>query len=78
MAETSAETTSHEVDDPGISQPASNIEVLDWELSDEEETQQTAELRAGSVVGPVKVRAVYWAGNNALHVVAREPASQLI
>lgn len=78
VAETSSETTGHEVNGPGISQPASNVEVLDGEFSNEEETEQAAELGARSVVGPVKVRAVNWAGDNALHVVAREPASQLI
>ncbi len=78
VAETSAETTGHEVDDPSISQPASNVEVLDGELSNEEETQEAADLRAGSVIGPVEVRAVSGTGNNALHIVAGEPASELL
>ena len=36
VAETSAESTGHEVDDPGVGQPASHVEVLNGELSDEE------------------------------------------
>jgi hypothetical protein len=78
LTETSAKTTSHEVDNPSISQPASNIEVLDGELSNEEETQEAADLRTGCVICPVEVRTVSGTGNNALHVVAREPASQLM
>jgi hypothetical protein len=75
VTETSAETTGHEVNDPSVSQPASNVEVLDGKLSNKEKTQQAAELRAGCVVGPVEVRAVNWAGHYALHIVAGEPAS---
>lgn len=78
MAETSSESTGHEVNDPCVSQPASHIEILDGKLSNEEETKQAAELSATCVVSPVEVRAINWAGDNALHVVAREPASQLI
>ncbi len=77
VAQTSAEAAAHEVDDPGISQPASHVEVLDWELSDEEETQGATKLGARGVVGPVEVRAVNGTGDNAGHVVAGEPASQL-
>lgn len=55
VTETAAETTSHEVDDPGVSQPASHVEVLNGQLSDEEETEQAAELGTGSVVSPVEV-----------------------
>ena len=77
MAKTSAETTGHEVDDPGVGQPASYVEVLDGELSNEEKAEQAAELSACGVVGPVEVGTVDWAGHDALHVVAGEPASQL-
>lgn len=77
VAETSAESAGHEVNDPGISQPASYIEVLDRELSYEEETEQAAELSAAGIVSPVEVGAINWAGDHTLHVVAREPASQL-
>lgn len=55
LAQTSAETTGHEVDDPGVRQPASYVEVLNGELSNEEETEQAAELSTGSVIGPVEV-----------------------
>jgi hypothetical protein len=77
VSETSAETTQHEVHEPSVSQPASYIEVLDGKLSNEEETEQAAELSAASIVSPVEVRTIYWAGDHALHVVAGEPASQL-
>lgn len=55
MAETSAETAGHEVDDVRIGEPASHVEVLDRELSDKEKAEQAAELSAGGVVGPVEV-----------------------
>ena len=77
MAEASAETTGHKVDDPCVCDPASHIEILYGQLSDEEETQDATKLRASCVIGPVKVRAVDWASNNVLHVIAREPGSHL-
>ena len=77
MTETSTETAGHEVDDPHVGDPASNVEVLNWELSDEEQTKQATELGARGVVSPVEVGTVHWAGNNTLHVASREPASKL-
>jgi len=55
VAETSAESTSHEVDNPCISKPASHVEVLDWEFSNEEKAKEASELGARSVVSPVEV-----------------------
>ena len=77
MTKTSSKSTGYEVNDPGISQPASYIEVLDRKLSNEKKTEQAAELSAASVVSPVEVRAINRAGDDTLHVVAREPTSQL-
>ena len=42
VAKTSAESTGYEVNDPGISQPASNIEVLYGKLSNKKKTEQAA------------------------------------
>lgn len=54
-SQTSTETSSNEIDDPSISQPASNVEVLNGQLSDEEESKKTSNLGSSCVVGPVKV-----------------------
>lgn len=54
-SQTSAHTSGNEVNDPGISQPASDVEVLNWQFSNEEETKETSNLRSSSVVSPVKV-----------------------
>ena len=55
VAETSSETTGHEIDEPSVCEPASHIEVLDRKLSNEEETKETSQLSARSVVSPVEV-----------------------
>jgi hypothetical protein len=75
--ESSAETSAYEVDDPGISEPASDVEALDGEFSDHEKTEGASELSPGCVVGPVEVRFVNGSGNNRVHVVSLEPGSQL-
>lgn len=75
-AETSAETSDDEVDNPSVGDPASHVEVLDWQLSDEEQAKKASQLGAGSVVGPVEIRAVDGTSHNALHVAAGEPASK--
>lgn len=43
-AETTANTPNDEIADPAISQPASRIETLDGELTDDGETQKDAKL----------------------------------
>lgn len=77
VLETSTETSYNEVDDPTVSQPGSNVEILNGELSDEEESEQASKLSSASVVSPVEVRSENGSGNNIVHLVSREPTSQL-
>lgn len=55
VSETSTETSQDEVDAPGIGEPASHIEVLDGQFSNEEETKKASDLCSCSIVSPVKV-----------------------
>ena len=73
--ETATETTNHKVDDPAICEPATDVEVLDWQLTDHCETKKTSNLSAGSIVGPVEVRTVDRSGDF-FHLSTREPASK--
>ena len=64
VTETTPESTCHKVYDPCVCKPASHIEVLNGQFSDEEQSKKASELCSGSVVGPVEVRAVDWASHN--------------
>lgn len=75
---TSAKSSAHEVDDPGVSEPASDVEALNREFSDHEETKSTSELCSGGIVGPVEVTLIDWSGHNIVHFVSLEPGSQLL
>lgn len=73
LAETTADTADNEEHNPAVSQPAADVEVLDWELSDHSETKEDTKLSSGSVVGPVEVGFVAGTGDHR-EIVAREPA----
>lgn len=75
VTETSTDTTEDEEDDPTVSQPASSVEALDGELTNEPETDGTSELGTGGVVGPVEIRSVH-GSSNFLHVSSGEPGAE--
>ena len=75
--ETAAKTSDHEVDAVGISQPAPHVEVLNGQLSDDQEAKGNSHLSAGSVGSPVEVRTVDGAGHDVVHVLLSEPAAHL-
>ncbi len=75
VAETTADSTDNEPADPAVGQPASDIEVLDGELTDDCEAEKNSELGARRVVSPVEVRLVSRAHNH-VEVSAGEPALQ--
>lgn len=58
VTETTADTSDNEVADPTVSQPASHVEILDGELTNDGQTENDANLSSGRVVGPVKVRLI--------------------
>ena len=76
-AQASAKTAQHKVHYPGICQPASHVEVLYWELSNEQKTQKTSQLSTRCVISPVKVGTVNRPSNDSVHFSTREPTSQL-
>lgn len=55
ISQTSANSTRHEEDHVCIGDPASHIEVLNWQLSNDGETQEASELSSSGIVGPVMV-----------------------
>jgi len=76
VLKTATETSNDEVGDPGIGDPATNVEVADGELTDNGKSEEATELSARCVVGPVEVGSVNGAGNF-LHSATGEPASEL-
>ena len=50
VSQTSAESLGHEDDQVEVCEPASDVEVLDWELSNDGQTKETSELSSGGVV----------------------------
>ena len=55
ISQTSAESLRHKDDKVEVSQPASDIEILNWEFSDDSQSKEASELTSGGVVGPVPV-----------------------
>ena len=75
VAETAADTTHEEPADPAVGQPASHIEVLDGELTDDSKSEKDSELGARCVASPVEVGLVRWAHDH-IEITAGEPALQ--
>jgi len=75
VSETTADTPDDEVDNPEVGQSDSHVEVLDGELTDEEETKKDTSLSTSSVVGPVEVGLVSRSSDHA-QIVLREPAGK--
>ena len=55
ISQTSSESLRHKDDQVEVSQPASNIEILNRELSDDSQTKKASELSSGGVVSPVPI-----------------------
>ena len=55
ITETTSNTPKDEEADPTVSQPASNVEVLDGKLADHGEAEKDADLGPGRVARPVEV-----------------------
>ena len=73
VEETSSIASDDEVNTIEVSDPASNIEILDRQLSDNHESKGNSELTSGGVVGPVEIRLVSGSGNNVIESVSLEP-----
>jgi len=75
VAKTTSDTADDEPADPAVGQPATNVEVLDGELTDHGEAEKHAELGARGVVGPVEIGLVGGARDHG-QVLLGEPAGQ--
>lgn len=73
VSQTSANTTGHEVDHISVCDPASHVEVFDWQLSNDSETQDASNLSSSGIVGPVVVRCLSWSRNDLISFVSWEP-----
>ena len=56
-----------------VSNPASNVEVLDWKLSDYSKSKQDSNLCFSGIVSPVPIRCFSWSGDDFVYFVAWEP-----
>ncbi len=65
------------VDDEGVGESASGVEVLDWELTDGEKSEDDSHLGLGGVAGHVEVRLVGWSGDLSA-LASWEPALDLM
>jgi len=70
--ETTSESSNDKEDNPGVSDSASNMEVLDRELTDNSKTEEDSKLSSSAVVGPVEVRSVDGSGDF-VHLSLGEP-----
>ena len=59
--ETAANASQTEVSDPAICKTNSHIERLNWELSNDKETESNTKLSTCGIVSPVEVGLVSWA-----------------
>jgi len=73
VTETATDTTDDEVADPTVCEPATNVEVLDGQLTDDGKAEEDTNLSAGGVVSPVEVRLVGRSRDHA-QVSSGEPA----
>ena len=76
VSEASANTVTHEEVQVSPCEPASHIEVLNWKLSDSEQSQHASDLTSGGVVGPVEVRFASRSGDEIVKLVSWEPRGE--
>ena len=74
--ETTSKSSNDKEDNPGVSDSASNMEVLDRELTDNSKTEEDSKLSSSAVVGPVEVRSVDGSGDF-VHLSPGEPRVDL-
>ena len=76
VSKTSAETLGDEEHQVEVGEPASDVEVLDWELSDDGQTDKDSKLASGGVVGPVPVGLGDWSNDDVLSLALWEPGAE--
>mgnify|MGYP000023275364 FL=1 len=73
VSETSSESLRNEEHQVEVRQPASDVEVLNWELSDSSQSNEDSKLTSGGVVGPVPVGLGDWSDNDVFSLALWEP-----
>lgn len=74
VSQTTTSTSNNVVHDPGVGKSNTSVEVLDWKLTNGEESESNSELSSGSVVSEVEVGLVGWSGD-LLALSSWEPTS---
>ena len=77
VKETTATSSAAVVDDPCVGESASGVEVLDWKLTDSEETKSNSKLSFGGVVSEVEIGLVDGSGHFS-DLAGWDPASDLL
>ena len=73
VSETSSESLRNEEHQVEVRQPASDVEVLNWELSDSSQSNEDSKLTSGGVVSPVPVGLGDWSDNDVFSLALWEP-----
>ena len=73
VTETTTNTSDQEVAHPTVCEPATNVEVLDGELTDDGKSKNDTSLSTSGIVGPVPVRLISWTGDHG-EITTGEPA----
>lgn len=74
-SETTADTPNNEVADPAVGKQAPRVEVLDWQLANDCETENHTDLGPSCIICPVEVRLVSRSRDHA-KIVTWEPTLQ--
>lgn len=75
-SKTSSESLGDEEHEVGVRQPASNVEILDWEFSNNCETKKASQLSSSGIVGPIPVGFLNWSDDNLIGLVLWEPGGE--
>lgn len=73
VTQTSADTLGHEEQEVCVGNPASDIEVLNWEFPDDSEAKEASYLSSSSVVSPVPGGVLGWSSDDIIHLTSWEP-----
>ena len=73
VSQSSSETLAHKPRQPGVCEPASDIKVLNWELSNDGKSKDTSELASSGIRSPVPVGLAHWSHDNIISLIFWEP-----
>lgn len=73
ISQTSADSSGYEEHQVCPCDPASHVEVFNWQFSNDCKSKKTSNLCLCGIVGPVKVGFFRWSRDNFIDFAAREP-----